>query len=107
MNPADMERKAFVVEGIFFRFWKYQSDKTDLAGTSGQVSPLIMATALVPVDLQEKRLDFMLLIFVIVVIGGIAALIYSFRRADQKQKSPAEKILESLPDRIDVSGLND
>ena len=34
-----IERQSVLIDGFFFRFWKYQSDKTDAAGASGQVSP--------------------------------------------------------------------
>ena len=107
MSPADIERRAFVVEGFFFRFWKYQSEKTDEAGASGQISPLVIANRLIPVDVQSDRMDSILLIFVLAVIGGFAALVYGFRIADKKRKPAGEKILASLPDRIDLSGIDD
>ena len=107
MSPSDIERKPFVVDGFFFRFWKYQSDKTDLAGTSGQVSPLIITNSPFEVKSQRGILNSVMLILTIGFIAVLVAVIYGFRVADRTQKSPSEKMLETLPKRIDLSGIDD
>ena len=107
MSPTDMERKPFLIEGFFFRFWRFQSEKTDLAGKSGLASPLIMASVVTPVKSQVDRLNMILLVFVVAVILGIATLLWAYRKSDQKQKILGESLLDSLPEKIDVTGFND
>ena len=107
MSPTDVEKKRFVVDGYFFRFWKYQSDKTDQAAVSGQVSPLIIAKIPRIVDLDTGGLNLALLIFAITIIGAMIALIGGYKIADRKRRSPIEKILDTLPEQMDLSGLED
>lgn len=106
MTPTDMERQSCIVDGFFYRFWKYQSEKTDQLQTSGQVSPLIIAKRPVMFDSDIGRLNTALLIFVVAVITTILALFFGFRIADRRRMAPGTKILDSLPDKIDVSGLD-
>jgi hypothetical protein len=107
MQPADVERKPVVVDGFFFRFWKFQSEKTDSAGKTGLPSPLIIARSFTPLESQAGRLNLILLVFVIAVSLGIATLVWAFWRSDQKRKSQGESLLDSLPDQIDLSGIRD
>lgn len=107
MSPTAIEKSRVAIEGYFYRFWKYQSDKTDLAGTTGQVSPLLMAKRPALMQPQSSNLNFILLIFASLVIAGIAILLWSYRIADRKRKSPGQKILESLPGEIDLSGIQE
>ena len=107
MTASEIERKPMVVEGFFFRFWKYQSDLTDTAGTSGQVSPLIIAKSPTIIESQESRLNLILLIFVSALIAGVAILLWTYRIVDRRQKSPGQKILETLPDKLDLTGVQD
>ena len=104
-STTTIERKPFSIEGFFFRFWKYQSDKTDAAGASGQVSPLIIANTPIPIDSQEERLNFILLCFVGILIVGFSILTWWYRNADRRRKSPGQKIIESLPEKLDVKGI--
>ena len=104
-STTTIERKPFMIDGFFFRFWKYQADKTDAVGASGQVSPLIIANTPIPIDSQEGRLNFILLCFVSALIVGFSILMWWYRGIDRRQKSPGQKIIESLPEQIDVSGI--
>ena len=106
LTPQTVERKPFLVDGFFFRLWKFQSDKTDAVdGVSGQLSPLIIAKSVTPIDSQEGLLNFVLLCFVAAVMAGIAILLWSYRTSDRRHQTPGQKIVETLPDRIDVSGI--
>ena len=107
MGPTDVERKQFVVDGYFFRFWKYRSDITDKAAAAGQVSPLIIAKCPRMIEPDTRALNLTLLIFMITVVAGIVALIGGYKIADRKRQSPVEKILDTLPEKIDLSGLED
>lgn len=107
MKPTDLERKQFVVDGYFFRFWKYQSEKTDQTAATGQVSPLIIAKRPLLIESDANGLNLVLLIFVISTIAGIFAMIAGYRIADRRRKTPVEKIMDTLPEKIDLSGLED
>lgn len=107
MTAQDVERKPLVVDGFFYRFWKYQSDLTDTAGTSGQVSPLIMAKTATTIESQEGQLNFILLVFMSMLIVGVAILIGYYRVVDRRQKSHGQKILDALPDKIDLTGVEE
>lgn len=104
-STTTIERKPFLIDGFFFRFWKYQADKTDAVGASGQVSPLIIANTPIPIDSQEGRLNFILLCFVSVLIVGFSILTWWYRGLDRRQKSPGQKIIDSLPEQLDVTGI--
>lgn len=107
LQAADLERRPLVVDGFFFRFWKFQSETTDLAGKSGLASPLIIAKFLTPVKSQADRLNLVLLIFTIAVITGIAALLWVYRRSDRKREIEGNSLLESLPEKIDLEGIGE
>ncbi len=104
-SMESIERQSVLIDGFFFRFWKYQSDKTDAAGASGQVSPLIIVNTPVHVDSEADWLDLVLLCFVTVLIIGFAILAWWYRFIDRRRKSPGQKIIESLPDQLDVTGI--
>ena len=107
MQPKDIEKKQFDIEGYFFRFWKYQSDKTDAVNASGQVSPLIMAKLPVEIPTKANQLNWILTIFVVTLIAGTAILLWTYRVADRKRETPDAEILSSLPDRIDLAGIDE
>ena len=106
-STTSIERQSFLIDGFFFRFWKYQSDKTDAAGASGQVSQLIIVKTPIHVAAEEGWLDLILLCFVTVLIVGFSILTWWYRGVDRRQKSPGQKIIESLPEQIDVAGIEE
>jgi hypothetical protein len=105
MSTQEVERKQCVIEGYFFRFWKYQSARTDLVESTGQLSPLIIAKQPVLVETGLDVLDKGLLFFVLGSAALIISLISYFRFVDRNQKPPLENILENLPEKIDISGF--
>ncbi len=107
LKPQDMERKQFEIEGYFFRFWKYQSDKTDAANATGQVSPLIITKSATPIESKGNQLNFILTFFVISLIVGTAILLWVYRVADKRRKTPGAEILSSLPERISLTGIEE
>lgn len=107
LTPAEMERQQCVVNGFYYRFWKYQSEHTDQLHANGQVSPLILAQSPQLIESSIGQLNAVLLVFVIGAIAIIFALIMGFRIADRRQKTPGAKILDSLPDKIDASGWSE
>ena len=107
LKPTDVEKKQFSVDGYFFRFWKYQSEKTDQASVAGQVSPLIIAKSPQLIEPDTRGLNLVLLIFVFSILAGIVALVGGFKIVDRKRQTPVERILDTLPEKIDLSNLED
>ncbi|MDA7909163.1 hypothetical protein N9B68_01575 [bacterium] len=106
MSAQEVERKQCVIHGYFFRFWKYQSARTDLVDSTGQLSPLIIAKQPVLVETGIDVLDRGLLFFVLGTAALIIFLISYFRFVDRNQKPPLENMLENLPEKIDISGFD-
>ena len=106
MSPADLERKQFVVDGYFYRFWKYQSDNTD-GKSAGQVSPLIIAKRPQLVALSSGRLNQLLVILMMTIIAGILLLIGAYRLADRRRKTSSKALPDALPAQIDLTGLDE
>ncbi len=107
MSPQDVERKQFEIDGFFFRFWKYQSEKTDTAQTTGQVSPLIIAKRPTLIEPVRNQLNSILFGFIAFLICGVGALVVYFWYVDRGKKTPAVQMIESLPDQIDLTGIQD
>jgi hypothetical protein len=106
MTAPEIERKQCVIDGYFFRFWKYQSARTDLVESAGQLSPLVIAKQPVLVETGIDVLDRGLLFFVLGTMALVIFLISYFRFVDRNQKPPLENILENLPEKIDISGID-
>ncbi|MCP4480492.1 MAG: hypothetical protein GY818_20600 [Planctomycetaceae bacterium] len=106
MTAQEIERKQCVIDGYFFRFWKYQSARTDLVESAGQLSPLVIAKQPVLVETGIDVLDRGLLFFVLGTMALVIFLISYFRFVDRNQKPPLENILENLPEKIDISGID-
>ncbi|MCP4778957.1 MAG: hypothetical protein GY880_32480, partial [Planctomycetaceae bacterium] len=84
----------------------YQSARTDLVESAGQLSPLVIAKQPVLVETGIDVLDRGLLFFVLGTMALVIFLISYFRFVDRNQKPPLENILENLPEKIDISGID-
>ena len=95
--------------GFFYRFIRYESQVSGSAGLAGQVSPLILASR-VEVGSQVTTaagVDFvmrLLLIGIILLVGGVFAFGWAKDRARRSQEK-ADAV--PLPDRIDLSSVED
>lgn len=104
MKPSDIENQQVVVEGCYFRFWKYASDLTDQAGVSGQISPLIISNCPLLVVSDGETLNLILCGFLLAIILGLVTLYWIFRNP---KKRPALRSMPSdLPDQMDVTGID-
>ncbi len=102
MQPSDIENQQILVEGFYFRFWKYASDMTDQAGSSGQVSPLIIANCPVLVISDQAQLSYFIGGFLCVMVLALGSLFWLFGRS---KRGPTLQALPSrLPDEFDVTG---
>lgn len=103
MQPVDIENQQIMVEGFYFRFWKYASDLTEQAGVSGQISPLIISGRPVMVVSDGETLNVILCGFLLATILGLATLLWVFRNP---RKRPAlQSMPHGLPDQMDVTGI--
>lgn len=107
MTPKDMEKRRVSVDGFFYRLWKFDTELTDNSKISGAISPIIIARSPVPLESNTADLNRYVLIFVLSIIGGIGALLIYLRVTDKRDKTHAQQMMESLPDKIDVEALND
>ena len=100
----DVEGEAITIDGTFFRIWKYDAEINQRAKTSGTISPLIISR-----DFKIIATSFWLqhlLSWVLGLVAVILAFMYAYHRVfSKRQPRPAESILDTLPDQLDVSGL--
>lgn len=100
----DIKGNVISVDGTFFRIWKYDSEINRKANTSGTISPLIITR-----DFEVIEASPWINRLVAWAFGGLAALlafIYAYHRIfGNKQPRPSESILDSLPEQIDVTGI--
>ena len=105
VSAEDVEGEVISVDGTFFRIWKYDSEINQRAKTSGTISPLIISREF-KIIVTSQWLHHLLswgLGFVAVCL----AFMYAYHRIfKNKQPRPGESILDSLPDQIDVTGLD-
>ena len=101
----DVEGEAITIDGTFFRIWKYDSEINQRAKTSGTISPLIIAR-----DFKVIQTSFFLrhlLGWGLGLVAVVVAFMYAYHRIfGNRQLRPAESILDSLPDELDVTGLD-
>ena len=101
----DVEGEAISIDGTFFRIWKYDAEINQRAKTSGTISPLIISRdfeILVTSFWFEHLISWILGLFAVTL-----AFMYAYHRIfGKRQPRPAESILDSLPDEIDVTGLD-
>ena len=104
LSPEDVTGNPISIDGTFFRIWKYDAEINQQANTSATISPLIITR-----DIEVIETAPWINHLVTWVFGGIAALIafmYAYHRVfSKKQTRPTESILDTLPDQIDVTGL--
>ncbi len=86
LSPADIENTKVFVSGIFFRFWRYQSDLTDSAKTSGQVSPLVISNQPVVLGSGPETLNLILAIFVGTTALVIGIMLWAFRNPNRQRR---------------------
>jgi len=104
LSPEDINGNAISIDGTFFRIWKYDAEINRQANISATISPLIITQ-----DIEVIETASWMNHLVTWVFGGIAALIafmYAYHRVFRKKQTlPSQSILETLPDQIDVTGL--
>ena len=111
LSAESMSGKTATIEGFFYRFVKYQSQKTEAAGKDGMVSPLVMASGIRIVSTQQSAsaLDSLLrgaaLMLLLAIGAAIVWRVISWRRQFSATSENASAF--ELPDSIDVSNIDD
>ena len=104
LSPDDVTGSALAIDGTFFRIWKYDAEINQQANTSATISPLIITRDIEVVETAPWMNHLVTWVF-----GSIAAIIafmYAYHRVfSKKQTRPSESILDTLPEQIDVTGL--
>ncbi|MEM7782541.1 MAG: hypothetical protein AAF623_04245 [Planctomycetota bacterium] len=101
-SPQSLSKKNCQIDGYLYRFWRFQTERTDQKGFDGQISPLIIADTIEVLEPVNRQLDGFLYGFILLVLGGIVGTVFFYRYADRNHKSPGTKILEELPTRLDL-----
>ena len=103
--PKDFEGEKVRAEGFFFRIWKFDSEITQEAGLSGSISPLILANSATVLP-SNKLLEQFLTWAVLIGLAAVMLAIGYFRFFPGRRSTTETSILESLPERIDTTGLD-
>ena len=102
-KTEELERQSCRVDGFVYRFWRFQTERTDQSGFAGQISPLIMVGSPVVLEKVNAELDGLLYGFIVTVLLCVIGVVFYYRYVDRKHKTPGAKILDELPDKISVS----
>ncbi len=99
-DPDSLLNRKLVVEGFFYRFWKYESEISQQHEISGQLSPLIIANhfELPSIDLRPLNQLFGSLLFVF--LGVVLILGWNGFRVWRRRQTRLQKFKESLPARL-------
>jgi hypothetical protein len=108
LSPAEIENRQVWVEGIFYRFWKYESEYTNAEDASGQLSPLIIVNQPRLVEVSDRQLNkfingLLLGFLAIFLISGWTA--WRLARRRHYFHSPREDA-GGLPDRLDTRNFD-
>jgi len=99
-SPQELTGAVFEFSGFYYRMWAYPSERTDNAGLSGQISPLIMVSSLREIKAEEADLN----VFVGAIVGAMLlaiAFIAIFVYRSRGQKTNEETL--PLPEKIDIN----
>ena len=104
MSVDDIEGNTLLIDGTFFRVWKYDAEINKKANTSGTISPLIIAGEPEVIATSMWLSQLFSWVFGIVAVG--LAFMYAYHRIfGSKQPRPTESILDNLPEKLDLTGI--
>lgn len=108
LSPAEIENQQIWVEGIFYRFWKYESEYTNAQDASGQLSPLILVNQPRLVEVSDRQLNQ----FLNALLAGFLAIFlvsgWTVWRLTRRGhgSSNARESGKDLPDRLDIENFD-
>lgn len=104
LRANEIQGNAISIDGTFFRIWKYDAEINQQANVSGTISPLIISR-----DFEIIATSFLfhrLLSWGIGIVAICAAFMYAYHRVfGKRHPRPSESILDSLPEQIDLTGI--
>ena len=104
LSPEDVTGNPISIDGTFFRIWQYDAEINQQANNSATISPLIITRDIEVIETAPWMNHIVTWVFGI--IAALIAFMYAYHRVfSKKQNRPAESILDTLPDQIDVTGL--
>jgi hypothetical protein len=105
LNPEDVRKSLVSIDGTFFRIWKFQSELNRRSNVTGTISPLIIADQ--PL-LKEPPFWLNDLVTWVLWLGAamIISLYFYYRFFAGRSGPKTESILATLPEKIDISGLD-
>jgi hypothetical protein len=107
LTPAEMEGKQIALQGFFYRFWSYVSERANQDGVAGQVSPLVIASQTKVFASSQGQLNLFLggLLFAMIVGMCLLGWYYSYQRhrgSDRTDAIPQDE----LPEKLDTSNFD-
>lgn len=109
MTPTDIENQQVMIEGFFYRFWKYEAEFTEAMGASGQLSPLIIVNQPRLVATSKLQLSlfinsFLVLFFLILLFAAWT----SWRTTLRNRRILGESVDGTpLPDKLDTHNFDE
>ena len=82
MSPQDFEKKRVKVNGVFFRLWKFDAEKTK--DQALQISPLVFSNGLEIVRVSQGPLDSLLTAGIVIAVVIISAIGFYFHWSDSR-----------------------
>jgi hypothetical protein len=104
LTAQDVRKSLVSIDGTFFRIWKYQSELNQQTNMTGTISPLIIADF---PTIEHPPFWLNDLVTWLFWAGGlmVVSLYCYYRLFGGRRASQTESILESLPEKIDLSGM--
>lgn len=108
MSPADIENQQVMIEGFFYRFWKYEAEYTEAMGASGQLSPLIIVNQPRVVTTSTWQLNTFINSILIFFLAILLFAGWTSWRINQRRNRIAGDKLDGapLPDKIDTRNFD-
>jgi hypothetical protein len=101
LTPEQIENQQVWIDGFYFRFWRFDAERTRDTAVGAQISPLIIANMpqMIPSTMGELENFFS---YLLLLVAGILAIVgLTIFRAVKRQS----RTKLSLPDRIEIDEL--
>jgi hypothetical protein len=102
MTPNSIENQQVWIDGFYFRFWNFDSQRTQEAKVAAQISPIIISRVPVMIEASLGQLDRFFGSLMLILIGTLAIIGWTLLRISRRTKR-GELI---LPEKIDVGNLD-
>ena len=104
---ATMEGQQLQVDGFYFRFWRYASERSQQTGSGGQVSPLVIAASSKILPAPVNALNWVAGAGMGLLLLAVLAAWYFTRSTTRPTDRRHAYDPQDMPETIDVSGIED